>query len=165
MTTHGKWSEPSVPHKGWVCVGIVDLGEPEAVCEMCETQQIRYVHAMTHPNYATELSVGCVCAEKMEDDYVGPRLREKALRSAAGRRKRWLSRKWQTSARGNPYINTGGFNIVVYPNGDGSWGARVGERNSGRFVASKRRYPSEDAAKLAAFDGMIFLKAKRGWGS
>jgi hypothetical protein len=39
-----------------------------------------------HPDYATELNVGCVCAEKIEDDYVRPRLREKALRSAAGRK-------------------------------------------------------------------------------
>jgi hypothetical protein len=24
----GKWSMPSVPHKGWHCVDIEDLGEP-----------------------------------------------------------------------------------------------------------------------------------------
>src|ERR1700732_4267397 len=104
MTTHGKWSESGVPHKGWMCIGVEDLGAPDAVCEMCETQEIRYVHAMTHPDYAGELHVGCGCAEKMEDDYVRPRLREKALRSAAGRKKRWLARRWRESARGNPYI-------------------------------------------------------------
>jgi hypothetical protein len=131
---------------------------------MCETQEIRYAHAMTHRDYAGELHVGCVCAEKMEDDYTGPRLREKALRSAAGRKKRWLSRKWKTSARGNAYLNTDGFNITVYANGDGSWGGRIEEQGTGRTIASRRRYPTEDAAKLAAFDGMIFLKQKRGWG-
>jgi len=164
MTTHGKWSEPGVPHKGWTCVAVEDLGAPEVICEMCETQQIRYVHAMSHPDYAADPNVGCVCAEKMEDDYLGPRLREKALRSAAGRKKRWLSRNWLTSSRGHPYINTDGLNIVVYPNGDGTWGGRIEERDSGRSVAARRRYKSEDAAKLAAFDGMIFLKNKRGWG-
>lgn len=141
-----------------------DLQEPSAICEMCETQEIRYAHAMTHRDYAGELHVGCVCAEKMEDDYTGPRLREKALRSAAGRKKRWLSRKWKTSARGNAYLNTDGFNITVYANGDGSWGGRIEEQGTGRTIASRRRYPTEDAAKLAAFDGMIFLKQKRGWG-
>lgn len=164
MTTHGKWSQPGVPHKGWTCVGVEDLQEPSAICEMCETQEIRYAHAMTHRDYAGELHVGCVCAEKMEDDYTGPRLREKALRSAAGRKKRWLSRKWKTSARGNAYLNTDGFNITVYANGDGSWGGRIEEQGTGRTIASRRRYPTEDAAKLAAFDGMIFLKQKRGWG-
>ncbi len=164
MTTHGKWSEAGVPHKGWTCVGIEDLGEPSAICEMCETQEIRYVHAMTHPHYAGELNVGCVCAEKMEDDYIGPRRRENALRSAAGRKKRWLSRKWRISARGNPYINTDGFNITIYRNADGTWGGRIEERGTARAVDSRKRYPTEDAAKLAAFDGMVFLKVKRGWG-
>jgi hypothetical protein len=57
---------------------------------MCETQEIRYVHTMVHPDYANELRVGCVCAEKIEGEYIGPRLREKAPRSAAVRKKRWL---------------------------------------------------------------------------
>lgn len=165
MAIYGKWSQVGVPKKGWSCIGVEDLGAPNAICEMCEVQEIRYVHTMTHPDYAEELNVGCVCAEKMEDDYVRPRLREKALRSAAGRKKRWLSRKWRTSARGNAYLNTGGFNITIYPNRDGGWGGRIEERDTGRSVASKKRYPTEDAAKLATFDGMIFLKTKRGWGA
>ncbi len=109
MTTHGKWSKPGVPLIGWTCVGVEDLGEASAVCEMCETQEIRYVHSMSHPDYAEELQVGCVCAGRMENDYIGPRSREKALRSAAGRKKRWLGRKWKISARGNPYLNTRWF--------------------------------------------------------
>jgi hypothetical protein len=43
----GKWIEPGVPHKGWVCVAITDLEEVDAVCEMCEVQEIRYVHSST----------------------------------------------------------------------------------------------------------------------
>jgi hypothetical protein len=161
----GKWSQAGVPHRGWSCMGVEDLGAPEATCEMCETQEIRYVHTMHHADYAADLEVGCICAERMEDDYVGPRQREKALRSAAGRKKRWLSRAWKISARGNPFINTDGFNITIFRNTDGTWGGRIEESDSGRSVASKRTYLSEDAAKLAAFDGMIFLKNKRGWGS
>lgn len=165
MTTHGKWSEAGVPHKGWTCVGVEDLGEASAICEMCETQEIRYVHAMMHPDYARGLNVGCICAEKMEDDYVGPRRREYALRSAAGRKKRWLTRKWRISSRGNSYINTDGFNITIYFNGDGTWGGRIEDRGTARAVDSRKRYLTEDAAKLAAFDGMVFLKTKRGWGN
>lgn len=165
MTTHGKWSQAGVPHRGWSCIGVEDLEEPSALCEMCETQEIRYVHAMTYPDYADVLQVGCICAEKMEDDYVRPREREKALRSAAGRKKRWLSRRWRTSGHGNPYINTDGFNIAIYRNGDGSWGGRIKDRATNLSVLSRKRYPTEGAAKLAAFDGMIFLKTKRGWGS
>ena len=101
----------------------------------------------------------------MEDDYVGPRRRENALRSAAGRKKRWLSRKWRISTRGNSYINTDGFNITIYPNGDGTWSGRIEDRGTARGINSRECYPTEGTAKLAAFDGMVFLKNKRGWGN
>jgi hypothetical protein len=162
---HGKWSQAGVPQKGWSCIGVEDIGSPDAICEMCEVQPIRYLHTMTHPNYATDLDVGCVCAERMEDDYVRPRLRQKAVQSAARRKKRWLTRDWKISARGNSYINTDGFNITIYADRSGGWSGRIEERRTGHFVASKKRYATEDSPKLAAFDGMVFLKTKRGWGA
>lgn len=165
MSTHGKWSQAGVPHKGWTCVGMEDLGSPCEICEMCETQEIRYSHSMSHPDYPNVLEVGCVCAEHMEQDREGPRRREKALRSASGRRKRWLARKWNLSARGNSFLNTDGFNIVIFEKEDGTWGGRITDRATGRERSSSKPYATEDAAKLAAFDGMIFLKNKRGWGS
>lgn len=161
---HGKWSQQGVPHKGWSCIGVEDLERPDATCEMCETQAIRYVHSMTHPDYEGELGVGCVCAEKMEEDYEAPRRRERALRASTQRRKRWLTRTWKTSAKGNSYLNTDGFNITIFQIADQSWGGRIEERETGRSVPSRRRYTTEAQAKLAAFDGMIFLKTKRGWG-
>jgi hypothetical protein len=156
---HGKWSQTGVPKKGWSFTGdIEDLGSPNAVCEMCETVEIRYVHYMEHPKYPDVLGCGCVCAEKMEEDHMNPRRREAALRASAGRRKRWLSRKWKVSAKGNPYINADGFNITIFPNGDGSWGGRIENRASGGSVRSRRFYKTPEQAKLAAFDKMVSLK-------
>ncbi|MFZ5733644.1 MAG: hypothetical protein ACOY4O_12975 [Pseudomonadota bacterium] len=160
----GKWSQAGVPQRGWVCDGVEDLGAPDAVCQMCEVQDIRYVHTMSHPNYDTSLEVGCVCAEHMEEDYVRPRLREQALKSAASRKKRWLSRRWFVSTQGNAFVNTAGFNVTITKNADNSWGGRILERATGRSVNARRKYETQDLAKLAAFDGMIFLKMKRGWG-
>ena len=57
---------PGVPHKGWFCVDLEDLGDILGTCEMCETQSIRYVHHMEHHDYPDVLGVGRVCAEKME---------------------------------------------------------------------------------------------------
>ena len=162
---HGKWSCPGVPHTGWQCVGVDDLDEPNVVCEMCETQKIRYVHRMEHPDYPESLSVGCYCAERMETDRQGPRRREQALKNAANRRSRWLSRQWRVSGKGNAFLNTDGMNIVIFRKRPGVWRGRIKDRLSGESVTSKKTYPSEDAAKLAAFDAMIFLKQKRGWGS
>src|SRR4051794_9059202 len=102
----GKWAQAGVPHRGWTCVYVEDLGEPSATCEMCEQQEIRYAHHMEHPQYSGTLVVGCVCAEHMESDLVAPKRREQQLKSASARRTRWLTRRWRTSAKGNAFINT-----------------------------------------------------------
>ena len=54
----GKWSQAGVPHRGWTCIGVDDLEEPDHICEMCEHAEVRYVHVMTHPDYEGELLVG-----------------------------------------------------------------------------------------------------------
>lgn len=142
-----------------------DLGSPDAVCEMCETQEIRYVHHMKHPDLPETLGVGCVCAEHMEEDYEAPRRRERQLRNSAQRKRRWLSRKWRISAKGNSYLNVDGINITIFRKQDGTWGGRLSDRRTNMTVSSKGVYHDEDQAKLAAFDAMIFLKNERGWGS
>lgn len=160
----GVWDQPGVPHKGWTCDGVTDLEQPDGSCGMCGREEVRYIHHMSHPDYPAGLDVGCVCAERMEDDPIAPRLRENALRNAGARRRRWLARKWRVSAQGNPYLNADGFNIAVFRKVDGSFGGRIEERSSGRFVLSQRHYTSLDQAKLGAFDGMVFLRHQRGWG-
>ena len=161
----GKWSQVGIPHKGWTCTDVEDLGALDAVCEMCETQDIRYVHHMKHPDYPETLGVGCVCAGNLESNYEAPRRRERALRNAAQRRRCWLTRQWKVSAKGNAYLNTDGLNITIFLKRPAFWDARIQDRISGQAMTLKQRYTTEDAAKLAAFDTMIFVKEKCGWGS
>ncbi|MCH7499247.1 MAG: hypothetical protein IH886_04455 [Nitrospinae bacterium] len=158
----GKWCQLGVPHKGWACTGIEDLGTSEAICQMCETQPIRYVHYMAHPDYSDVLGVGCVCAEHMEENYERAKTRERNLKNAAQRKKNWLKRQWRVSQiKGNPYLNTDGYNIVIFkkfhPLGL-RWSFRITESESETGAFSQRLYESEDQAKLAAFDAMINLK-------
>ena len=127
---------------------------------MCETQSIRYVHYMTHPDYSDELEVGCVCAGHMEQDYEAARHRERSIKNSARRRSRWLNRTWATSSKGNPYLNTDGFNIVLYKQGN-QWTGAIADRATGEKTQARRRYATLDQAKLAAFDGMIFLKQRK----
>ena len=161
----GKWARPGVPHKGWTCVDIEDIGEPSEVCAMCEVQEIRYVHHMQHPDYPEVLGCGCICAGRMEEDYAGARAREKGLRNAAGRKRRWLDRTWSVSGKGNSYINADGYNVVVFPLTGaavetGSWGFRVTNRETEDFIQSRKPYPSADAAKLRAFDAITWMKQR-----
>ena len=140
---------------------IEDLGEPSLTCEMCETQEIRYVHHMTHPTFETELAVGCVCAGNLEQDYEGARRREATFKNSQARKKNWLTRKWRASPNGNSYINVDGYNVVVFPDRrphPRSWSFRVTNRKTGNPGQARKPYPSEDAAKLRAFDALIWMK-------
>ena len=161
---HGRWSRAGVPHTGWTCVGVEDLGSLAAVCEMCEHQEIRYVHRMSHADYPDEMAVGCVCASRMERDPEMPARRERGLRNTTNRRSRWLQRAWRISAQGNEYVNTDGMNIAIFRRTGGSWGARLADRVIERKAMFIGPYGSADEAKLAAFDAMISLKNEEGWG-
>jgi hypothetical protein len=152
--TANRWDQSGTPHKGWLCVDVIDLrsdGEPAdetdyAICQMCGNEKIRYVHVMKHSNFEEQLNVGCVCAEKMSGDYVGPKRRETKLQNRSIRRTRWLTRKWRVSGKGNSFLNVDGYNIGVHQNKTGRWGYRINDR------FSTKTHPSKDEAKLALFD-------------
>ena len=125
----GKWCQLGFPHKGWTCTGIEDLGEAAATCEMCETQEIRYVHHMEHPDYSGSLACGCVCAGRMEENYEGARRRMKVCFRECS----WSPAKVAVSGsgrcrpRGNLYLNADGYNVVVFPRASVGWGFRGDE--------------------------------------
>lgn len=152
----GKWSSLGVPHRGWECSDIEDLGEPSAECEMCESQVIRYVHHMVHSDYPDPLKVGCVCAGHMEGNLVASRKREASMRSRAGKRRRWLSRSWKTSQKGNPHLRADGFRVTVYPRQAG-WAYTLVAESTRRVYHARRNYAEARLAKLAAFDAITQL--------
>jgi hypothetical protein len=160
----GKWSLAGVPHKGWSCVGVEDFGAPDEYCEMCANQPIRYGHFMRHPSYPKEVVVGCVCAEKMEEDYSAPRERESKLKNIAVRRKRWLTRKWRVSKNGNEFLRTDGLVITIFQNSNGKWGGSIIERVTDQKSSIRNVFDTSELAKLAVFDDMIKLKSEQGWG-
>ena len=156
------WNTPNVPHKGWKCLDVVDVragGESSdeanyESCEMCGHERIRFVHIMQNLEHLSELRVGCVCAEKMSDDYVTPKKRERVLLSRATRRKKWLSRRWRRSAKGNLWIKAEGYHVVVATEPDQPDKCRG-------FINQKRGwilYESSDAARLAMFDAIEKMK-------
>jgi hypothetical protein len=152
----GKWSDPGVPHRGWDCVTVEELDEL-ATCEMCESVKIRYSHRMRHPDYDTELIVGCVCAEHMEGDDLGPRARESRLRKTSASRRKWLSRKWRVSPPGSSHLRTrDGFRVLVWHHGP-HWSGEVRDLRFEREIAFQFHEP-EGSAKIAAFDILQTLK-------
>jgi len=151
----GKWGQAGVPHRGWRCTELEDLreadsSEPLAICEMCESAEIRYRHLMTHPHYPGILWCGAICAGHMEGDYkaVAARGREKTLQKANKNKRRWL-KGWCTSKKGNPYKNINGYNIVIYLYRL-TWGLVVTDLATGTCLKRLHGFRSADAAKLQA---------------
>lgn len=147
-----RWDQKDIPHKGWTCQNVEDICDGSEFdscelesCEMCGTS-IRYIHIMEHNSHPNILRVGCICAEKMSDDYIQPRKREKNLKNKALRRNKWLNRRWRTSQKGNQYLNLKGNNIGVRKKRNGKWGWWI---NS---TFSRRSYDSENKAKMELFD-------------
>lgn len=108
---------------------------------------------MQHPDYPDIFAVGCVCAEHMEQDYMRPKAREKRLRSAASRCRTWAKRQWRVSERGNPYLNTEGFNLTVFPRGF-RWTVSVANRANGNSRVGAKTHESLEAAKAAAINAL-----------
>src|SRR5215472_7593629 len=155
----GKWREEGVPHKGWTCVDVTDLGpdeEDRGTCEMCEVAEIRFSHTMVHPEYEGELAVGCICASHMEGDYVGPRERERPLRRRARRRLAWGKRLWSQGGAGVTQTRTRGTDVTVFWD-DHLSGWRIRLVKAGRVVQGQKVYPAAADARRAAFDAVLWL--------
>ena len=149
---YGKWSQPGVPHRGWVCIDVEDLGSVSETCEMCESQSIRYVHTMYHPHFSEKLNVGCVCAGNMEGDIKAANARERVVRNSSLRRRNWPKLKgWKVSMQGNDHIKKEGFHIVIFQRSNGMYAGRVLN-----LTTDEKRWTqgfrTEIEAKLATFD-------------
>ena len=153
-----QWNREGLPYKGWTCVNVVDLGEDVweddeikyEQCEWCGNEKIRYIHVMKHPDFRGELNVGCVCAEKMTDDYVNPRRVEGELRKKASRRTTFLRQKWNYNPTKQTYTikYKGEYITIMKSRYDNSWGVYYNNHKiwdvNGRKICS-----FDDAVKVA----------------
>lgn len=153
----GMWREPGFPHKGWEEVDVIELdGDLTETCEVCKTAEIHFVHLLRHAEYSgeDEWHVGCVCAEHLTGDYVGPRRAEARTRNTAVRRRNFCDLAgWGINEAGTLWIRKGEWLVTVYPNRHGTFGASVWRPDKEKkSTPSQNFYETADAAKLAAFD-------------
>jgi len=144
------WKRAEVPHSGWSCEDVIDLGQPVGTCGMCGYQIIRYVHMMRHPNYHRTIGAGCVCAGNMEGDPLESEKREREFKNLQNRRSNFIKRQWKKSRKGNLYLKLMGRTLVLLPDKyrEGCWSYSIDGEIS-------PYYPSMEEAKLASFDDVI----------
>lgn len=160
------WNIEGIPHKGWVLKEVYDVRadgrSPEetgyGTCMMCNNERIRYVHVVTHENVKEEFRVGCICAEKMTNDYVNPRRFEKELKSRAGKRIQWTKKDWNISQNGNHYLNFELHHLLIYRDKKTmKFKCKIGD------VFGQKSFDTLEHAKNAIFTGIDFLKEKGKW--
>ncbi|WP_299929545.1 hypothetical protein [uncultured Pelagimonas sp.] len=158
VKSKGKWSEAGVPHKGWTCDDVEDLGDDRRICEMCRTQEIRYVHYMSHREYDQVLACGCDCAGHMEGNLTRADKRDHAMRNASARRQNFPNLKsWKRSRNGNSTIVKAGKRVTVFKNGETfKFVVNHPLLPDGKF--GRKSFETEREAKLAAFDAGIWLE-------
>lgn len=148
------WTNPGIPHKGWTCLEIHDIGTASSACGMCGNEQVRFIHTMRHPDYDGVLEVGCICAEKMSDDYIMPKYRERQLRNKATKKDKWLDRKWRPNNKGS-YLKAQGHTVVVFMSGPDKWGFVVDG------IRAPNYYDSPEEAKLDSFEVFWAITASK----
>ena len=151
----GLWRVAGVPHRGWCCIDMEDLGyEARETCEMCQVMEIRYVHVMTHEDYPTPLRCGCVCAGNMEMDREGARKREGALKGRMRRRETWVNKPWRTSAKGNAFKRVDGYVAIVGARPSGTYYAMLIDGDTDRKQFIENPAGTAAGAKAALFDAL-----------
>ena len=155
-----RWDKRGIPHKGWHCVDVIDLrpdGGPidmnkYETCEICEHPRIRFIHVMEHNDHYGQLKVGCVCAEKMSEDYYSPKAREMQLKRKAARRRNWLSlKRWKTSKTGNLSLKKNGMTLYAFQGKSSRW--RYGIKYKGTCPKLiKESCQKKEEAQLALFE-------------
>jgi hypothetical protein len=152
-----RWDRPNVPHKGWVCIGMEDLGEfvdggdiEYESCEMCGKERIRYVHIMSH-NDGGILRVGCGCAAKMEEDYENPKQRDEEAKKKASRRTSFMKKIWRRNENGNYTLRYKGDTITIMKS---KFGSTYGVIHKGTLIWDYKGRKNMDfnTSKRAAFD-------------
>lgn len=159
MSNH--WNLEGVPHKGWQYETIIDLreeGEQYETCMMCGKEEIRYVHILSHDEVAETYRVGCVCAEKMTDDYVNPKERQRQLENRSKRKEIWKFKDWKQNLKGNYYYNFEGHFLVIFRDNKTN---KFKYTIEGKFGLKSYQYLSE--AKDAIFNKIEEMKANGVW--
>jgi hypothetical protein len=148
---YGKWAQAGVPHIGWQCIFTDDVEEDFQLCGMCESQEVRYVHHMWHPNYESSLEVGGDCAALMEQSSEAAARRARAMKNRARRRRNWTTRKWRVAANGNVCLKANGNWITILRSGQGWTFSVVRVVDDSSYSAASSLSTCHEA-KLAAFD-------------
>lgn len=161
-----RWNIPNIPHKGWILQDVIDVREDGQTvdeteyetCMMCNNERIRYVHIVSHSEVVELFKVGCICAEKMTNDYVTPKRLEKKLRRRTARRINWIKKPWNKTENGNLTMVFEDHHLLIFKDKKTTkYKCKIGD------VWGKKTFLTIEQAKNAVYNGIDYLKEKNKW--
>lgn len=104
---HGK----IMPQSGWDLIGSDDLGDVMENCELCGTD-IRYVYAITHPNWGS-MAVGTDCCDRLTGTTDASEHHEHHTKIIDMRKRFVGSKRWKPLPNGDLYIRQKGIEVSI----------------------------------------------------
>ncbi len=105
-----------IPHKGWFYDSIEDNGTADFICEFCGKEEIRYIHYLFNNEIKKVMSVGCVCAENLTNDYINPRKRQKLLEVRHTKIYNFFKKYSKTNAKNNICVKYKEYSLTIFKN-------------------------------------------------
>lgn len=140
------WNQQNIPHKGWTLIDFYSHDYPVHKCEMCGQEDIVNVFVMQHKTEDIRFEVGCVCAEKMLNDYVNPKKYQSTFIKWKKRKENWPNLKWYRTVKGNIDIKKDGNHVVIFTNNNIDGFKLIINKQFGKGI-----YKNIYEAKMAAF--------------
>lgn len=147
-----RWNQKGYPHTGYTYQGCEDSGNYASVCDMCGNT-IRYIHNVSHPS-GLSLNVGCVCAEKLTNNYDVPRMAERKIKPPAAMQiANWIRGGWKVARHGGYYRRLQKMVIILkhYPNGYSYLIKELDDDKCSIDEHKGRNYETMEEAKIAAY--------------
>lgn len=104
---HGK----IMPQCGWELIGSDDLGAVVENCELCGTD-IRYVYAITHPNWGS-MAVGTDCCDRLTGTTDASEHHERYTKVIDMRKRFVGSKRWKPLPNGDLCIRQKGIEVSI----------------------------------------------------
>jgi hypothetical protein len=109
---HGK----IMPQSGWVWLATDDLGDILYNCELCG-QDIRYVYAITHPNWGS-MAVGTDCCDRLTGTTEASEYHDRYTKTIDMRKRFVGSKRWNTLSNGDLHIRQKGIEVSIRASGE-----------------------------------------------
>ena len=160
----GKWITADLPLDGWSRVLAPHPEGSGGFCQRCCASIREAAQLLRHPSYDGVLRVDALCADQLlQASSTTSSYERLPPRSRAAKRLSWMERPWRRDKAGYACLRADGYLVLSYVHED-AWRFEVRRIGAQRAARKGDGYPTDEAARFAAFDAitdLLLSKARR----